>query len=325
MLTTSDPGVNVIKSFEGVALRAYRDSVGVWTIGYGLTNFDKNLPWKVQAGLTITMQEAVDWLHKSLADNYEPAVRKALPNATQPQFDAGTSFHYNTGAITKASWPKNLNAGDMGAARSSILSWNKAGGNVLAGLTRRRKREWAMIETGDYGPEGKSTSGVLITKNEDNGSSTGSTPKPTTPAGPGMLGRNDTGVEVKELQDQLTKLKLLPSGSSSGTFDDATWLAVLKFQGSHKQLTRDGVVGPATRNAILRDLQATGKAPVAAQVAVGAAISAGAAWKAVGAKVALGIVGVTGFVLVAGALYIGWHYRDELGARFNRLIGRTVP
>lgn len=324
MLSTSDKGMNVIRAFEGVALRAYRDPVGVWTIGYGLTNMDKGIPWTIKAGLTITRAEAEKWLGTSLKNNYEPSVRSTLANPTQAQFDAGVSFHYNTGAIRKATWPKNLNAGDMPAARLSILSWNKAGGKVLAGLTRRRKREWAMIESGNYGPEGSATP-VTITRNEDDNSSTGSRGVPTTDPGVGMLGLHDAGPEVKEAQGWLIKLKLLPKGSDSGTFDEATEDAVKRFQGSHPRLTKDGVVGPATRSALVRDVSASAPAKAAAGQVVGpAVVSAGAAWAAVGSKVALVIVSITGVVLLVGAVYVGVRYRDEIRARVNRILGRET-
>jgi GH24 family phage-related lysozyme (muramidase) len=157
-LTTSPQGYTVIRSFEGRALKAYRDEVGVWTIGYGQTNNDASvLGFEIKAGTTITAQQAEDLLKVSMVRRYEPAVNKAMGpgNPTQAAFDAGGSFHYNTGAIERATWVKDFVAHDTGAVRPHLMQWNKAGGNVLAGLTRRRAREADMILLGDYGPEGK--------------------------------------------------------------------------------------------------------------------------------------------------------------------------
>jgi len=322
MLTISGKGRNVIKAFEGCSLRAYRDSVGVWTIGFGITNMDKNIPWKVQAGLTITQAEADTELDKSLADNYEPAVRRALPDCTQPQFDAGDSFHFNTGAIGRATWPRLVNAKDMAGARLSIMSWNKAGGSVLAGLTRRRKREWSMIESGDYGVEGNDHTPTVITRNED-----GSGPlvgTPVTRPGPGMIGLHDTGPEVTEAQGWLKKLGF-KCGSTPGTFGADDEAAVVAFQKSHNQLNVDGVIGPATSSAIRRDLAARKNTATGAKGVASAGVSAAVAWKTVGAKLAFGIVGLTGVAVLGLGVYLLYRYRDEIMARVNRLIGRQVP
>lgn len=68
---------------------------------------------------------------------------RALEGAptTQNQFDAMVSFHYNTGAIGRATLTRKHKAGDHEAASAEFLRWNKAGGRVLAGLTRRRAEE----------------------------------------------------------------------------------------------------------------------------------------------------------------------------------------
>jgi lysozyme len=323
MLTTSEKGLNVIRSFEGCALRAYRDSVGVWTIGYGLTNMDKNIPWVIKEGLTITQAEADFWMPKSLADNYEPAVLVALKDPTQPQFDAGAGFHYNTGAIKRAGWPKFLNAKDMASAKVSLLSWNHAGGQILAGLTRRRNREWSMIERGDYGPEGMGRV-TRITHSED-GKKDAPAPAgtPTTPFGSGMLGLHDTGPEVSEVQGWLKALGLVKS-SPTGTFDEATETAVKAFQKSHPNLNTDGIVGPATRNALLRDVASRKKAATGGKVVAGTVVSAGVALKTVGAVAAKIIVCSAGVIALGVGIYLLVRYRDEIMARFNRLIGREV-
>lgn len=158
MNTTSEPGYAVFRSFEGRSLTAYKDEAGVWTIGYGQTNDDAAvLGFEIKAGVKITEQQCEDLLRASVRRLYEPAVNAHMgPNVSQPAFDAGGSFQYNTGAIGRASWVTSFVAHNLPAVHSQILQWNKAGGNVLAGLARRRNREWMMISAGDYGPEGRS-------------------------------------------------------------------------------------------------------------------------------------------------------------------------
>ena len=70
-------------------------------------------------------------------------VLRALENAptTQSQFDALVSFHYNTGAIHSATLTRKHKAGDYDGAAAEFARWNKAGGRVMAGLSRRRAAE----------------------------------------------------------------------------------------------------------------------------------------------------------------------------------------
>ncbi len=157
MPTISEPGLAVNRSFEGRSLKAYRDEVGVWTIGYGQTNDDAAvLGFTIKEGVTITEAQAESLLRASMTRLYVPPVNEAMGPATPTQAasDAGYSFDYNTGRIKTASWVASLIRGDMPSVHTQIMAYNHAGGNVLAGLTRRRNREWMMISAGDYGPEG---------------------------------------------------------------------------------------------------------------------------------------------------------------------------
>lgn len=155
-------GLNATRMEEGRALRAYQDVVNVWTVGYGLTNFDKGLPFlPIGKGTTITEQQAEWYLLESIRKNYMPAVKRALEGGTyanpQGAVNGGNDFHFNCGGISKASWPKLLGAGNLAGAEAAMMSWNKAGGRVLADLTRRRARNWQEVSAGVYshlsGPE----------------------------------------------------------------------------------------------------------------------------------------------------------------------------
>ncbi|QZS46299.1 lysozyme [Enterobacter cloacae complex sp.] len=137
----SDKGLALIKQFEGCKLTAYRDSVGVWTIGYGWTQPVDGKP--IRAGMTIK-QETAERLLKTGLVSYESDVSRLVKvDLTQGQFDALVSFTYNLGArsLSTSTLLRKLNAGDYAGAADEFLRWNKAGGKVLNGLTRRREAE----------------------------------------------------------------------------------------------------------------------------------------------------------------------------------------
>ncbi|EKS6326456.1 lysozyme [Enterobacter hormaechei] len=144
-MQTSDKGIALIKEFEGCKLTAYQDSVGVWTIGYGWTQPVDGKP--IRAGMTIN-QEAAERLLKTGLVSYESDVSRLVKvGLTQGQFDALVSFTYNLGArsLSTSTLLRKLNAGDYAGAADEFLRWNKAGGKVLNGLTRRREAERALF------------------------------------------------------------------------------------------------------------------------------------------------------------------------------------
>lgn len=132
----SQAGVDLIKQFEGLRLTAYRDAVGIWTIGYGSTGAH------VRPGLSISSSEAEALLRKDLS-RFEACVAKACPNATDNQFAAMVSLAFNIGcdAFVGSSICKAHQAGDYRRAQASFALWNKADGKVLAGLVKRRAAE----------------------------------------------------------------------------------------------------------------------------------------------------------------------------------------
>ncbi|CAM8556988.1 lysozyme [Enterobacter hormaechei subsp. xiangfangensis] len=144
-MQTSDKGVALIKQFEGCKLTAYQDSVGVWTIGYGWTQPVDGKP--IRAGMTIK-QETAERLLKTGLVSYESDVSRLVKvGLTQGQFDALVSFTYNLGArsLSTSTLLRKLNIGDYAGAADEFLRWNKAGGKVLNGLTRRREAERALF------------------------------------------------------------------------------------------------------------------------------------------------------------------------------------
>lgn len=135
-MKTSQTGINLIKEFEGCRLTAYQDSVGVWTIGYGHTA-------GVTPGMTILQTQADGYLTEDLY-RFEKAVDKTGLDLTQNEFDALVSFAFNTG---EANLRRLVNNRTLVEIAAKITSYNKAGGKVLAGLTRRRKAEQALFKT----------------------------------------------------------------------------------------------------------------------------------------------------------------------------------
>lgn len=131
-------GLELIKSFEGLRLKAYKCPAGVWTIGYGHTK-------GVKEGDVITEEEAEDMLKKDVV-GFEINVRGAIiQNLNDHQYDALTSFAYNVGLgnFRKSTLLRLINSGIT--AREDItnqfMRWVYAGGKRLAGLERRRTAE----------------------------------------------------------------------------------------------------------------------------------------------------------------------------------------
>ncbi|AHG63199.1 lysozyme [Advenella mimigardefordensis] len=145
----SQAGIDFIKSYEALRLQAYDDGVGVWTIGWGHTK-------GVKKGDKITVAQAEQYLRDDLV-RFEKAVNEwvTVP-LQQSQYDALVSFAFNVGTgnpdpkygKTGFYWStlrRLLNEGDYIGAANEFLRWDKAGGKVLAGLTRRRKDEYNMF------------------------------------------------------------------------------------------------------------------------------------------------------------------------------------
>lgn len=136
-MNISQKGLNLIKSFEGLELKAYKDAVGILTVGYGSTGPH------VTAGMTITESQA-ETLLKSDVGRFEKGVEELVTvPLNQNQFDALVSFSFNLGLgnLKSSTLLRKLNSLDYIGAANEIPRWDKAGGKVLKGLTRRRLAE----------------------------------------------------------------------------------------------------------------------------------------------------------------------------------------
>ena len=151
-------GIALIKRFEGCARLQLDGLVGAypdpgtgsepWTIGWGATGRDHVHGGRIGPGTVWTQAQCDARLTDDLA-RYASEVAAALGDAptTQSQFDALVSFHYNTGAIARATLTAKHCKGDTAGAAREFARWNRAGGRVLKGLGRRRAEEAELYLT----------------------------------------------------------------------------------------------------------------------------------------------------------------------------------
>ncbi|AOR24354.1 lysozyme [Clostridium taeniosporum] len=148
----SDKCINFIKSWEGFSSIPYYDSVGVLTIGYGMTGDE------IKGLSSITESEASEMLKKLVNNKYAKEIKKDLDYKgiflKQNQFDALVSFAYNCGisGLLVSTLYKNIISGirDKDIITSNFQAWSNAGGRRLEGLYRRRNKEAAMFLNEDY-------------------------------------------------------------------------------------------------------------------------------------------------------------------------------
>ncbi|PHM29483.1 lysozyme [Xenorhabdus innexi] len=139
----SENGINAIKRYEGLRLKAYPDpATGAepWTIGYGHTK-------GVAPGQVITRQQAEAFLLEDLTPIYSVLQQVVKVALTQGQFDALCSFIFNVGIgnFTHSTLLKKLNEGDYQGAAQEFLRWDQGNGHELPALLARRKSEQKMF------------------------------------------------------------------------------------------------------------------------------------------------------------------------------------
>lgn len=137
-MKTSQNGIDLIKKFEGCRLKAYKCAADVWTIGYGHTKGVE--PYEI-----ITLTEAEKLLREDLSE-YESNVDKYKLRYgwNQNEFDALVSFAFNLGSIDKLTANGTRSRATIA---DKMLTYNKAGDKVLAGLTKRRQAERELFLT----------------------------------------------------------------------------------------------------------------------------------------------------------------------------------
>lgn len=308
-MQTSAKGLAFLEAHEGVVLKAYRDPVGIWTIGAGLTAASGVV--KPRAGMIISRTEASELLAEALRRSYEPAVAMAMAHLTgstvitpkQHEFDAGLSFHWNTGAIGKATWVKRWRSkASPELIRAGLMAWNKGGGRVLPGLTRRRKEEADLLLTGTYA---------------------GIKPSAEPRMGLSRWGLAISAEEIARIREGFRKLGYDPGSDEAGIQTAAT----IRFQADH-DLKADNIIGRATLSTLQRALDARAKGKPAA-VATGASGGASAMPnETVGdltglpelnwlPAAALGLA-------IAYGLWLAWRYRDQVAAAVQSRLPRLA-
>lgn len=135
----SEAGLSLIKKYEGFRSNAYKCPAGIWTIGYGSTHGVKPGQWISEADAAARLRQEVRIYERGVLD-----CLKVSP--TQNQFDALVSLCYNigSGAIARSSVIRHHNRREFALAADAFLKWNKGGGVVLPGLTRRRNEERSL-------------------------------------------------------------------------------------------------------------------------------------------------------------------------------------
>jgi len=146
----SDNGIKLIKHFEGVRNRPYRDAIGLWTVGVGhLIGDGKQLPDSYNK--TFTDREVDDLLRKDLA-RFERGVALLFPLSyrfNQSMYDALISFSFNLGlgCLQRSTVRSALLRGDKKMAGESLLRYCRAGGKIFKGLQLRRQAEYKLLMT----------------------------------------------------------------------------------------------------------------------------------------------------------------------------------
>lgn len=146
-MKTSKNGIQLIKSFEGCRLKAYKCPANVWTIGIGHTGTVNGKP--ITEGMTITELMAETLLAIDL-QKFENAINtKVKKPLTQNEFDGIVSFVFNVGigAFEQSTMLKLLNQGNFELAAKQFDRWIYAKGKVLNGLKQRRAAEKALFLT----------------------------------------------------------------------------------------------------------------------------------------------------------------------------------
>ena len=142
MIVTND-ALKLLHKYEGLVLDAYLCPAKVPTIGYGNTFYEDGS--KVKMGDKITKERAIELFENILEKNFASQVKRLIKSrVTNNQFSALVSFAYNVGVgnLKRSTLLKLVNSNPNDPAiRQQFMRWNRAGGKVLLGLTRRRESE----------------------------------------------------------------------------------------------------------------------------------------------------------------------------------------
>jgi len=140
----SKQGIDLTKQFESCRLVAFKPTPSdPWTLGWGHT-------LGVEEGMTCSQGQADQWLLDDVADAENAVNRLVKIGLTQEEFDALVDFTFNVGvnAFQHSTLLAKLNENDVQGAADEFEKWDMAGGQVVAGLLRRRNAERALFTLG---------------------------------------------------------------------------------------------------------------------------------------------------------------------------------
>jgi lysozyme len=256
--------MTLIKEFEGYhtalpdgSAEAYRDPVGIWTIGWGsIRNLDENRP--VRAGDRITQATATRWLQAEIAEKASVVQELCTVPITQSMFDALVSFGYNVGTggggLRTSTLLKKLNTRDYEGAVREFGRWVHGevnGAKVeLPGLVRRRKAEAALFQKNGLGDDEH-----LVVKSDSRPTEERDyQPAPLPLPFKRILQEGLEGNDCFLLNCALAGLGFLRVGAQPTQFTAVTKSAVELFQRREK-ISVNGQVGPTTQQALERALE----------------------------------------------------------------------
>jgi lysozyme len=137
--TINAAGLALVREYEGLRPEAYRDTSGIWTIGYGHTR-------GVKPGDRISIEQAKQMLEVDLMEAERAVMALVKVQLTDNQFSALVSFVFNEGegAFARSTLLRKLNEGGYGLVPACLKSWIFDNGRVLPGLVKRRAAEAAL-------------------------------------------------------------------------------------------------------------------------------------------------------------------------------------
>lgn len=235
----SNNGLALIKRFEGLRTKAYKDSSGVLTIGYGTTNDVFNYTkYRIDENSKITEEKAEQLLLLALRrfENHVNTFNSRFHyNFSQNQFDALVSFAYNIGSINELTDNGKRTKEQIS---DSITKYVKSGGKTLQGLVNRRLAEKELFDSD------------LKKSNEEKYSHDSDVRIY------GKVGMKGTTISI---------IQLLVGAKVDGVYGEETKQCVMGYQryvnrylrlyGRKDKLIVDGIVGTETMNCMIYDIK----------------------------------------------------------------------